>query len=171
MAGLSVMRMAISETTPGTIAERQQNTPVDVANRWAMQIKRVLAMVGLGAGPAAAPAADAYAIFSANWGLSMRQELATVPLISETGCIAAGEMVGAERSQVGDSGCSLGFYGEPFPIFDFGEGIMVADRTLSLYIDSTNTANASHIRVMILYKLIKVTIEQYMAALTVMETL
>ena len=166
---LSVLRADVKEVTPGTMVERQFNTPVSPDSLMAMVIYHIITEMSWPAPPATRPAADACQLLEVTGGLSTRQGLAVPPYISDPGALQVHRMNKWEISAPADAGVGAAAGGDPTILHvPIPEGLLIADSTLSLYIIGTtyNTSGAMF-RCMILYKLEKVSGAEYMAALSV----
>jgi len=170
---LIVLRGEVVEAVAGTLVEQEVNTPVDQNLLLAMNIHKIVLEISAPTPNAAAPVADAAYMTPAAIAVSTRQGLAVIPNWGDSGTIARNRIYWSERSQAGDTGNGLtGWNGEMVQFTDYPNGLLVADRTLSVYvIGSALHGSTMAGRFAIFYTMKKVAAVEYMAALSVVAAL
>jgi len=173
MNGLIILRSNVDESAAGTLTEQAFNTPVDQNLLLAMKIFKVTLEVSLASVPAARPAADAAVALIIGTALSTRQGLTALPNFGTDGCLAMNRMVWCENSAPADAGVGMGGWsGNIVHQEHYPEGLIIADRTLSIYVQgNAGFAGAGGARCAIYYQLAKITPAEYMAALSAVANL
>lgn len=167
------MRAVVHEAVQGVMVELPFSTPADAASLIAMDVRKVVLGFGNTAWPALRPGAD----LADNWpmigALSTRQGSVAFPEWSTPGTIARNFCQIAEASQVADGGNAMNTDSPFEKMFDFGpEGLIVADSTLSLYIlGDAGLGGLLSLHLAVYYQLTKITQNEFLAALSIMETI
>lgn len=164
---LSVLRGAVTETGANTLTETTINTPTDNINRFGMILRRV--MFTLTPPDTEILADDTLEEHSVTVALSTRNGLLAMPNFNDPGMIARPSWIRSMGKHAAGEGP---FQSESHQGFDqsFPEpGLVVADSQLSLYILGGGNAAVQAATVVIFYELKKLTLEEFVGALSLLE--
>lgn len=167
-AGYHIMRVRVVESAANTLTEKRVYLPTDVGEKVGIKIYKIII----------SPARPDMTLDSSQ--NQVRQVKVAVSTVQNCGAIPGYEGEGtlavairefynfSDGTNVINCHMMGGSHNVDF-IYDFPEGIVVADKVLSIYIEGVNNSSAKEATVVIFYEPIKLSLEEFMSALTVEE--
>lgn len=166
--GNSIFRMGATATTINTLKEVQYTTPVSAQMHLAMLIKKIICNVVWGEPRATRPVADALIGASNQVGISTMQERTSVAAWDKAGTLFFYDCEITENSGVVAEGCGLHIQPRHIEI-DYGQGIIVADNSLSLYVLGELNTALMRASAILVYELVELTPADFFAAVTAVQ--
>ncbi len=167
MGNMSVTRQAITESAANTLTEQTLRLPTDpstktVAKIFGVRLEPDLPNPAIPSGGVITDGLNALV-------LSLRQGEATIPQISTPGVIARAETRQSILQDTDGGGLAMPTVGSTWSFLPFG--LVIASSVLSLYIQGVSSQSARTGHMMMWYVLERVTLEEFVGALSLLENL
>jgi len=164
---MSIAQVTAIETTAGTLIEAQLSLPTNPSDLIAVLLYRIK-FAGTPGVPSTLPAADDIVLSQVRGRLNFQQGLGALPdMVVTAGSLAQYDINTVSASAPADAGGSAMIY-EQGRDWDFGPGgLLIVDRTVSLYVQGSSLFNSvSRVQAMLYYRLVEISATDLIAAVT-----